>query len=351
MPEYCFGCKPDGMSDIKNKKCIECKNIRASYGPEGGRPDYCFGCKKEGMKDIVSKMCIVCSVKRPVFGIEGGIPEYCYGCKKEGMIDIKNKKCIECKNKRASYGPEGGTPEYCAGCKKEGMKDIVSKLCIECNETRPTFGIEGGIAEYCYGCKKEGMIDLKNKKCKSEWCNTRAEANRNNGYCLHCFIHLFPDSPVTRNYKTKETSVNCFIKEHYGSQLDIVSDRVIQGGCSRKRPDMLIDLGYQLIIIEVDENQHIDYDASCENRRIMELSKDVEFRPIVFVRFNPDEYTNGATKVTSCWALNGSGICSVKKSKKNEWAERLQKLKAAVDYWLVNKTSKTVEIVKLYYSS
>jgi hypothetical protein len=42
--------------------------------------------------------------------------------------------------------------------------------------------------------------------------------------------------------------------------------------------------------IEIDENQHVAYDCSCENKRIMELSQDVGHRPIVFIRFNPDGY-------------------------------------------------------------
>ena len=69
-------------------------------------------------------------------------------------------------------------------------------------------------------------------------------------------------------------------------------DKKIQDGCSTRRPDLFLDLGYQIIIIEIDENQHIDYDCSCENKRIMELSQDVGHRPIVFIRFNPDDYKN-----------------------------------------------------------
>jgi len=35
------------------------------------------------------------------------------------------------------------------------------------------------------------------------------------------------------------------------------------------------------------------------NNRLMELSQDVGFRPIVFIRFNQDGY-----KITSCWYIN-----------------------------------------------
>ena len=68
--------------------------------------------------------------------------------------------------------------------------------------------------------------------------------------------------------------------------------------CSKRRPDLFLDLGYQILIIEIDENQHLDYDCSCENKRIMELSQDVGHKPIVFIRFNPDEYCNDEVRQT-----------------------------------------------------
>jgi hypothetical protein len=126
---------------------------------------------------------------------------------------------------------------------------------------------------------------------------------------------------------------------------------MIQDGCSRKRPDLLLDLGYQVIVVEIDENQHESYDCSCENKRLMLLSQDIGHRPIVFIRFNPDDYINGTKKVTSCWSLNKLGVCSVKKAKVKEWNERLELLNAQIAYWTHsdNKTEKTIEIVQLFY--
>ena len=87
-------------------------------------------------------------------------------------------------------------------------------------------------------------------------------------------MHLFPDKPVSRNYKTKEYAVGEYIKTKF-STLNWISDKIINGGCSKRRPDLFLDLLYQIVIIEVDENQHIDYDCSCQNKRIMELSQDL----------------------------------------------------------------------------
>ena len=161
-------------------------------------------------------------------------------------------------------------------------------------------------------------------------------------------MHLFPDKPRAKNYKTKEIAVSQYVKNQF-NKIDIITDKIIQGGCSRRRPDIFIDLGFQIIIVEVDENQHIDYDCSCENKRIMELSKDVDHRPIIFIRFNPDDYETSKNKITSCWGINKSGLCSIKKSKEKEWNERLQVLYNTINYWLENKTIKMVEIIQLFY--
>jgi hypothetical protein len=155
---------------------------------------------------------------------------------------------------------------------------------------------------------------------------------------------------MSRNYKTKELAVVQFVKEKY-PKIDIITDKIIQGGCSRRRPDIFIDLGYQILIVEIDENQHTDYDCSCENKRIMELSQDVGHRPIVFIRFNSDDYKLNEKNITSCWDVNKQGICCIKKNKQKEWNTRLNILKTVIDYWLEYKTNKIIEIVQLYYDN
>jgi len=195
------------------------------------------------------------------------------------------------------------------------------------------------------------MIDIMGRRCKN---NGDAIVNHKKyeEYCLFCFIHLFPEKPVTRNYKTKEKHITDDIKENY-KQYNWTCDKTISGGCSRRRPDMFLELENQCIIIEIDENQHIDYDCICENKRIMELSQDLGHRPIIFIRFNPDNYNNNGINITSCWSLDKNGLCIIKKSKKNEWTERLNTLERQISYWInpENKTSKTVEIIQLFYDT
>ena len=125
----------------------------------------------------------------------------------------------------------------------------------------------------------------------------------------------------------------------------------IADGCSKRRPDAILDLGYHVIIVEVDENQHIEYDCSCENKRLMEISKDIGHRPIVFIRFNPDKYVVGDKQIKSCWGMDGHGKCVVKQKK--NWEQRLETLTTQISYWSdrENITDKTVEIIQLFYDS
>jgi hypothetical protein len=266
---------------------------------------------------------------------------------------VKDKTCLHegCKT-LPTYNNEGEKRQlYCSEHKKEGMINVKNKTCIHegCKKI-PNYNNEGearGI--YCLTHKKYGMVDVKNRTCKTYLCPTHVR-EKYDGYCRFCYMNLFPDKPVSRNYKTKEYSVVEYVKTKF-PELNWIADKIVNSGCSKRRPDLLLDLGYQVIIVEIDENQHTDYDCSCENKRIMELSQDVGHRPIVFIRFNPDEYEKDETIITSCWGCDKNGLCVVKKSKKNEWTDRLRVLEETISYWVSpeNTTSKTIETIQLFY--
>ena len=84
----------------------------------------------------------------------------------------------------------------------------------------------------------------------------------------------------------------------------------------------------------------------------MEISQDYNHCPIIFIRFNPDEYTSNGIKIKSCWKLLKNGIIVVDKLKETEWNERLKNLKKQIEYWCNpnNVTNKTIEVIQLYYN-
>lgn len=354
---FCATHKEDGMVDVVTKRCIETNcNKAPSYGTPGQQPQYCSEHKKAGMVDTKHSTCLIpdCNCKSPSYRYTGDkFGTYCSKHKLPGMIDIKHKKCqyVDCKLSPSFNYIDETNARYCKIHRLDGMIDIVHRKCIEPACTRrPIYNTSLEINPiYCVDHKTQDMIDVHNKKCASSWCVNRAYRTSMEGYCTYCFVNLFPEKPTARNYKTKEKTVVDYVVDQFPT-MTWISDKRIQDGCSKRRPDLFLDLGYQVIIIEVDENQHIDYDCSCENKRLMELSQDVGHRSIVFIRFNPDDYINTENiKIKTCWSINAQGLSVVTKNNSREWNDRLKSLKTQIQYWIDNKTEKTVEIIQLYY--
>ena len=355
---YCNKHRLVSMINVKRKTCIYdgCGTL-PSYNFAGEkRGIYCNKHKLDDMINIVSKTCIYdgCGT-HPCYNFAGekrGI--YCVTHKLDDMIDVIHKTCIyEGCSTRSYYNFSGKKLGiYCDKHKLVDMIDVIHKTCsYEGCSTQPNYNFTGekrGI--YCVTHKLDAMIDVIHKTCKSDWCSTQVSTKKYDGYCLFCYINLFPDKTVSRNYKTKEYSVVEFVKTKF-PHFDFIADKIISGGCSRRRPDLFLDILYQIIIIEIDENQHQDYDSTCENKRVMELSQDLGHRPIVFIRFNPDDYKKDEKNITSCWGCDKNGICVIKKSKQKEWLKRLNTLEDQIKYWTApeNMTDKTIETIQLYY--
>ena len=354
---YCGTHKLDGMVDVKNKKCIyeNCETI-PYYNKAGEKKAiYCVTHKLDGMVDVKHKTCIYENCEtQPAYNKPGekkGI--YCGTHKLDGMVNVVSQTCIyeNCETQPAYNKPGEKKGIYCGTHKLDGMVYVKKNKCIYENcETIPSYNKAGQKkAIYCVTHKLDGMVNVVSKTCKSDWCDTSVN-KKYEGYCLFCYMHIYPDKPVTRNYRTKENATVEYIKNKFAN-VDWIADKRVSDGCSKRRPDLLLDLGYQVLVIEIDENQHIDYDCSCENKRIMLLSQDLDHRPIVFIRFNPDGYNKNGEKITSCWGVNGKGICTVKKSKQAEWNMRLTALEEVVEYWIQpnNVTNRTIETINLFY--
>lgn len=251
---------------------------------------------------------------------------------------------------------------YCKACCggaycKHGVQKHV---CIECGG----IGVcKHGIQKYtCKACGGSSFCEHDIRKshckdcggsvlCKSSWCETRGNNKKYEGYCMPCFINNPENAwkPAARNHKTKEVAVVDYIREIY-PDFDWVADKRVQDGCSRRRPDLLLDLGSHIIIIEIDENKHTDYGTTCEVTRLNELSSDLHHRPIVLIRFNPDAYvgTDGK-RVSSCWRLNKKGVMSVATTKKDEWIHRLEEVVKEIERSIANPPKLDGDIVTIIY--
>jgi hypothetical protein len=415
IPMYCNDCKDTNMILIYKKKCEKCNDITPVYNyPQFKKGIFCQKCSEKGMINVKDRLCEKCNIKRPSFNIKTeNIPKFCNDCKTNNMINIfsdiceidncdkisrynfndcdkpkyckdhalPNMKiligsiCNEC-DRYATFNYINETKRlYCSKHAKDGMIDIIhNKKCIVCNEKRALYNNYGEkIQLYCFNHKTDLMVNLDHKLCNTYLCGKRS-IEKYEDYCLTCYIYKYPDKPLSRNYKTKENIVVKFILNKF-SNFTWITDKIISDGCSSKRPDLLLDLGYQVINIEIDENQHKSYEEICENKRIMMISKDINHRNLILIRFNPDGYTMNLSidkelhsstnlkentkidtihniKKLSCWNINKeNGLCTIKKTYQKEWDLRLQKLEETIKYWINpnNISDKLINIIHLFF--
>jgi hypothetical protein len=266
----------------------------------------------------------------------------CKQCKGSEICNHGNRKqfCKECMGSQICIHKR--RKDYCKECKGSQIciHNKQKYICVECNGSQTCEHKKWKV--YCKLCNGKNL-------CKSSWCETMVNNKKYNGYCVKCCINLFPDIKVSRNYKTKENTVIEFIKTNF-LEYTWVTNKTIIGGCSNRKPDIYVDMGSHILIVEIDEHEHKSYDCICENKRIMELSKDFNHRPLVFLRFNPDSYINRSNvKVLTCWSAGKNGIFKVPQRKYAEWNKRLNILKEQIAYWTHNPTTKTIEVIHLFY--
>jgi hypothetical protein len=293
-----------------------------------------------------------CGKAQPSFGPQGGAPKdarWCARCpeKPEDAVDVVSKRCA-CGRTQPCLGPEGGAPKdarWCARCpeKPADAVDVVSKRCA-CGRARPCLGPQGGTpkdARWCARCpeKPEDAVDVVhlNYMCPTEHCDIRGNKHLE-GYCMACFRFKYPEHPRVRHARSEELAVFADVYRRFSTEVwaqRMVSDRRIDGGCSQRRPDMFVDLLTHVLIVEVDERQHRDYETSCEHKRIMEIFQDAGSRPLVVLRFNPHGYTDATgARVRSPWTRDPkTNEPRVPPNRRGEWTAKLNALATRINHW------------------
>ena len=116
------------------------------------------------------------------------------------------------------------------------------------------------------------------------------------------------------------------------------------GGCTTRRPDFLFDKYTHCVIIENDEEQHNR--TQCDVRRSMEIFQNLNNRPLVMIRFNPDNYTKKSVKVKGCFEYDEKNRLLVNEK---EWKVRSEKLLSTLIYHLNNIPTKDYTEVCLFF--
>ena len=328
--------------------CKDCRpeKKRANYGRQGGKPTHCskHG-KSHGFVDVVNKRCDHDGCEeRAVYGVKGGKRTHCRVHKLATMINVVSIRCEddEC-DKHAVYGVKGGKRTHCRKHKLLEMIDVVSKRCKhnECDEFA-RYGVEWNRPTHCREHKLVEMIDVRSKRCKHDGCIAQPSFGFVRGKATHCSDHQLPRMADVKNQRCTEckttatrekdklcTSCRQYLGMGASRKLIRIEHRIIAmlllhgtipndyrtklnksigATCGGYRPDIYIDCGSFIMIIEIDEYQHrpryisrvVDgvvasaqvgsYSPHCETVRMLTIVQ-AEQMPVYFIRYNPDTCT------------------------------------------------------------
>jgi len=360
MPSRCKCGKQSnyGLPGESAKWCKTCKspdaiNVRSHKCPCGIRPSlnllgetiaiWCKSCPTKPVEaiSVIGKKC-PCS-KTPSFNLPGEINgKWCKTCpsKPEGAVDVVNYKC-PCGTMPSFNLPGEVIAIWCKNCKSSEAIDVISRKC-KCG-IRPIFNLPGEVvAIWCSKCKESGAVNVTHKLCIE--CNIIRVTNpQYKDHCLRCFIYKFPDDKITSNYKIKEKHVFDAVLKLLPEDTTLVRDKIIAGGCSKRRPDLMIDCGSHWICAENDEDAHKDYDTTCENKRTMELYQDMGNRPMI-IRFNCDKTPtlNGLFKTHKTL-----GVVMIRDQK--EFDGRIGVFANCIKKYLTVQPEKAITIEYLFY--
>jgi hypothetical protein len=304
----------------------------------------------------------------------------CYKNKYSCIHGIRKVQCRECggsqickHNIQKAKCRECGGSAFCihniqkVNCRECGgsafcIHNIQKTTCRECrgsafcihNIQKTTCRDCGGSAYCIHNIQKVKCISCR-PECACTNCKGIYVDKRSNCYpiCQACFCNEYPDHEKSTLYKIKERYLMDELRLRFPeNNINMIFDKAIDGGCSKKRPDVLIDLLLYCIIIECDENQHKNYE--CENKRTMQLFEDLGNRPLIMIRFNPDIYTENKKKIEGCFKPL-TKIEDIHKKKfyeinKKEWERRLNILEEVIREKIREDIpEKEVEEIKLFY--
>jgi hypothetical protein len=181
---------------------------------------------------------------------------------------------------------------------------------------------------------------------------------QNDCSCIDCYFSpLHSDVINSRDFKTIGGAVVDIIRSTFSQYKWLVDKRIVADGTSR-RPDLQLDLGSHIVAIKVVEDAHVTRESKCKNLRLdaiehlrlLELSQDAGFRPVVQILFNPGVYSRCKTVVTSCWKLNRQQLVRIPKRKMKEFDERIDTILSKVMYWIIHTPNKTITTMPLFFS-
>lgn len=286
LAQFCEKHKLENMVNVKHKTCeITNCNIRAKFNTKNSKTGrFCANHKLENMIDIYAKTCEFLDCKiQPIFNIKGSKKgRFCDKHKLENMVNIKDKICryLDCES-QSSFGQLFGTKTHCAKHKKANEYRKFNPKCLTQKCKNQPFYSNDNYPKRCEEHKLPEDSNIVEKPCKN--CGICQFIANSGDTCTYCL-----DYKNDKIRKAKEIRIKDLLdanKIQYEAH-----DKIVEMGCSKYRPDFIIDCGTTKIVLEVDENQHSSYPCECEQIRMIQIFQDFGGSRLLFIRYNPDAY-------------------------------------------------------------
>jgi len=283
--KFCSEHKEDGMVNIKQRICESpgCPCI-ANFNLEGLPKKFCDTHKLQGMINLNKKKTCESCDKYPIYGFKGSKGRFCRLHKLSNMIIVNQKLCESNGCPRgATYGFLFNKVTHCSHHKSSNMlhKAKLNPICTDCKEPAYYCDDKSIYPIRCENHKLDTDINIIEKPCII--CGLSYFIPNNLDKCNSCRDY---QDPVIRH--AKELRIGDVLK---AANISYKShDAIPDFACSRYRPDYIIENGLFDIILEVDENQHKSYACECEIGRMIQLHQDFGGVPLVFIRYNPDNF-------------------------------------------------------------
>jgi hypothetical protein len=271
------------MVDVKNKRCKHdgCVKNAVFNSPDQTRGAYCGAHKLAGMVNVISKLCAHDGcVRRPSFNTpDQTSPAYCGTHKLEGMMSVTVKKCQAASCRAlATYGKdEFHRAQFCVDHKLDTSVCIADAMrcshtdCPEQYEFVVDTGTGTDTLKVCLAHAPPSYEASIKRMCK--YCDIREDVPF---VCVSCRQRMHKKEHAVVRHLRRTIDVPLIYDESPGFE------------CTLKRPDIRFEMPTHDVIVEVDENQHRQYEESCECARISEIVGAIGGKSVVFIRYNPD---------------------------------------------------------------
>jgi hypothetical protein len=360
-PLFCRDHKTDTMIYVVYGKCIVCNKAQRTFGPYGKPAQRCGKCKIEGDVNRCVPICLTCKTKQAVWTADpNGKAEYCTWCKTDDhLYDVAHKRCayvgsdgVGCTITPTRNYKGQKTGKYCAQHALDGMIDVLKPQCKKCEKvtalygfkadwTGETHGEELNKPLYCSKCKFHGMEDLIRTKCNKCQLVGGWISHNKKKWCRRCLSEDHPEVPNNRMFLFKQNTITADLQLRF--TFDLIN-RKVPGGKSIRRPDLAIYSKNKkfVLVIEIDENQHCQYDDGEFDIRMQEIQADFGL-PVKFIHFNPDGYYIGKKQMRSMFVRG-------KMEKTPCYDERIKILVEEINKALKRKPAKPITLTKLFYT-